>query len=650
MPENLLDPRYNQAELPILVGITGHRDILPSALDEISLYVESAMDLLHQRYGIQLRIVSGMAEGADQLIVKHAIKRGIPVIALLPMEKKEFCKTLDGMTELEFDCFLAQAGIEDVIELPKVTQETQITDPSVLQYEQLGIVLCRLCHIMLALWDGVDEEPLRNRVNRIRKKRGGTAHVVSMRFNGEYTEVPESIFAASRLFSERLPRLELARSGPLLHITTPRSSNAESSQQKIKAVWYFQPESKRASAPIKAYDIALLAAHGKITLQELLPKELDKIVEVGKKLSIIRKKFKNECEQSVTYLALPNGLNNSLLNQLKKIYSSADVSSYTTQLKLLGAWSPGLPFSKLFTKSYPLGALFVFSITLPIASLFFEIYCEYGKNTLILLGYILTISISALFYGRVVRKHLWQDTYQDSRAIAEALRVQIYWGASGIPLSVADNYLRFQEDTLGWIRQSLRGPALYSIGAALRAEKNISIPTQGNLAAEPLSIFIESQRKYFSNNCLIMQRALKRVNRWIVGSLSASVIIAFTVFIIQLSNKGHLPKIEPEWLREVPSVLIGFLPALAAYFILVRETRAYDDTLESHLKTVALFERAAQQAQHLKQNLPVDDDTTVIWWQDWNDLTVALGKEALSENGIWIQMHRTRQVEFKMGG
>jgi hypothetical protein len=44
----------------------------------------------------------------------------------------------------------------------------------------------------------------------------------------------------------------------------------------------------------------------------------------------------------------------------------------------------------------------------------------------------------------------------DYRALAEALRVQIYWMAAGISESVAASYLQQMRSEMSWIRQAVR--------------------------------------------------------------------------------------------------------------------------------------------------------------------------------------------------
>ncbi len=71
---------------------------------------------------------------------------------------------------------------------------------------------------------------------------------------------------------------------------------------------------------------------------------------------------------------------------------------------------------------------------------------------------------------RAFRRREWQNRFQDYRALAEAMRVQLFWGLVAPPIAASDNYLRKQSGDLGWIRLALRGPALWAAALALTLE------------------------------------------------------------------------------------------------------------------------------------------------------------------------------------
>lgn len=70
---------------------------------------------------------------------------------------------------------------------------------------------------------------------------------------------------------------------------------------------------------------------------------------------------------------------------------------------------------------------------------------------LLLLGTLSALLASAWFYYRYEGRRIEESRF-DSRALAEALRVQFYWALSGSIHSVAANYMQRQRSELDWIR------------------------------------------------------------------------------------------------------------------------------------------------------------------------------------------------------
>jgi len=198
----------------------------------------------------------------------------------------------------------------------------------------------------------------------------------------------------------------------------------------------------------------------------------------------------------------------------------------------MGSWSPSLPWPKRKAGQRRIGALFAFGAAIPLASACFEIYCEYGKHVAWLAGYVLILAMSFLFYWFRVRPKGWQTRYQDFRALAEALRVQFYWAACGVPLAVSDNYLRHQEDDIGWIRLALRGPSLLGLGAALGAcrtddtEDNVSIRTR------IASHWIAAQHHYFTLKVTHYKRAAERTDLLAKYSLIGAYGLAVCILVV----------------------------------------------------------------------------------------------------------------------
>jgi len=92
------------------------------------------------------------------------------------------------------------------------------------------------------------------------------------------------------------------------------------------------------------------------------------------------------------------------------------------------------------------------------------------------------------------------------------------------------------------------------------------------------------------------------------------------------------------------------LPALAAFFLLFKEARAYEDHMHSYSQSAAIFAEASLQADHVERYAVMHPDGQEEQMADWRELVTVLGKQALTENAVWIQTHRARPVGFRSGG
>ena len=75
----MTDPDPKMA-IPLVVAVTGHRDLVPSEIDEIRGAVRELLMELRERYPERrLRVMSALAEGADRLAAHVALDgRGRP--------------------------------------------------------------------------------------------------------------------------------------------------------------------------------------------------------------------------------------------------------------------------------------------------------------------------------------------------------------------------------------------------------------------------------------------------------------------------------------------------------------------------------------------------------------------------------------------
>ncbi len=199
--------------LEFVVGVTGHRDCISSDTLALKEQITAALVNLRIRFNhLPVRVVTGLAEGADTIVTEVALDLGMPVTAVLPMPREEYEKDFSG-TALKTFQQLADDERISVFSLPVHESNTQNglgSDASrVAQYEMLKDFLIRRSNLLLALWDG---KPMTSK--------GGTSDVISAFLSGHSKHnSPTYIQSAEASFED---------CGDLaIWIKTPRSSDPD---------------------------------------------------------------------------------------------------------------------------------------------------------------------------------------------------------------------------------------------------------------------------------------------------------------------------------------------------------------------------------------------------------------------------------------
>lgn len=155
-----------------VVGVCGHRWIAAETLPALEQACALALASLP---GTGRVLLSGLAEGADQIVARIALDSGWPVVAVLPMPLAEYEKDFTDLAALlAFRDLLARCSSR--IELPlageiddDIRASAQPRDGVVReqQYRNLGRYLVDNVQSMVLLWDGNERDV----------KPGGTAEV-----------------------------------------------------------------------------------------------------------------------------------------------------------------------------------------------------------------------------------------------------------------------------------------------------------------------------------------------------------------------------------------------------------------------------------------------------------------------------------------
>ncbi len=154
---------------PIIVGVTGHRNLDAHDARLTDQVTRELKRLARSHDAAQLIILSGLAEGADRLVVDAARDLGGNYIAVIPLPDALYVRDFAGAASRSEYARLCGAA-ERVISAPLMAPRRAIAEygePRNHQYAWIGAYIAKRSQVLMALWDGA---PARGT--------GGTAQVV----------------------------------------------------------------------------------------------------------------------------------------------------------------------------------------------------------------------------------------------------------------------------------------------------------------------------------------------------------------------------------------------------------------------------------------------------------------------------------------
>jgi len=168
-----------------VIAVTGHRDLRPQDLEALRREAATVLDAIrNQKPGERLLVLSGLAEGADQLAAEVALEQGIALAAVLPMPLDIYRVQMGTEAQQKLDKLLARSEVRIELSLEGRTPEQVQTSEAARAacYETLALFLVRHAKALIALWDGKHSDKL-----------GGTCRVVQYAGIGTLSEGMERV-------------------------------------------------------------------------------------------------------------------------------------------------------------------------------------------------------------------------------------------------------------------------------------------------------------------------------------------------------------------------------------------------------------------------------------------------------------------------
>ncbi|MCB1090305.1 MAG: hypothetical protein KDL87_02160, partial [Verrucomicrobiae bacterium] len=567
--------------LPLIVAVTGHRELHPDDLPRLRDQIQAFFQDLKKKYPhTPILLLSALGPGADRFAAREALNcKGVSLAAVLPWPEGACdAERHRGGDPTEFEALLDRAIHRICLPLPDGADPATLCDSIELQqrcFENVGHYLTRHCQILAAIWNGLETEDSQ------------TWQVI--RWHLEGCPAP---------FAPDLGHLDEPETGPLIHFPARRGTDDA-------LIVDAGPKRRPPSKDDNTFDG--VAAHFERFNAD--------IHWIGPCLS-------DGLAQAKGYV-FPEPEQAALMEPQRFIldrFAMADQLSAVWQRRTLRAF---------------LGVLGL--IFLMVAS--FECYAHLAPGRLsLLVGYpvIFGIGWGLVFWGKRLGIY---NRYLDNRALAEALRVHLFWKLAGLPQTAADYYLRSYRSQLDWIRAALRSWTVQSGEHDCRHACPVEGPPDAATLDQIRERWMADQQGFFAKNKVRDHHRAHTCHWWAWGFLSVSLAAT----LIQSGRlwwayRHHDHQVGHDGTTHAFIMIIAMGGVLAGLCHEYLEKRLFEKQSRSYASMDALYQTALNRFDALR----AEGDATAI-----QSLLRELGREALAENADWVIYHREHEPTMR---
>jgi hypothetical protein len=487
--------------VPLVIGVTGHRDLLDEEQEAIRQRVRGFFEQMRDSFpDLPLMVMTPLAEGADRIAAEVAHELGIPIVVLLPMPRHLYEKDFQGESLREFQTMRELGEQIELPLLPELTEADVISQGAGrdLQYAQLGAYLAAHSHVLLAIWDGKPSNAP-----------GGTGHVINFHQHDVIELIAGGQHRSPIDFTED-------ESDLVYHVVCSRrdSGPPEAGLSPGQAYWFTRDELKPRTLYMPDRYRMVFKRMAEFSADLGLPLDPETFYPLLPEQELAR------CGQGA--------------KDIDRLYHRADALARRYQSY----------FFRVVRTTGVLGLA---------AGVCFVAFADWPVVHTMLLPYILCI-VLVLSLGALDRSFSWQRKYLDYRVLAEGLRVQFWWAVAGVEMENPsrfshDSFLKRQDLELGWIRNVMRY-------AGFRSDSTDRDSSE-ELVALCMSYWVSDQHKYFR------QKAMERERRQrVTGLFNIVGLLLLVVAAVTLAARADLVELTP---GAVLIALMGLVPfAIAA--------------------------------------------------------------------------------------
>lgn len=391
----------SSASLPIVVGITGHRNINAEDAPTLRRSIESIFDELLEFAAGPIRLVSPLAEGADQLVAELALARGFECVAPLPMEP--------GTYELEFSSDVTRETFRSQLErsswyiAPGLRDSRSVSMERDSRYLAAGHAVASGAHVLIALWDGDEGSS------------GGTADVVKRSLEPERW--------ADAVDIDRISDID----GCIVyHVQTPRGSTGATKAGEVRRLVPIAWTSSAADDRSSGLHVSTDAVR-----RLLLPLRTYNLDATSVTPSV-----------SEAHLASFS-------------FSEADLTSDPTLRHAISVFGATDVLARRF-RNWARWRVAGRLVLLALGLLLFEVYS--GPVRPMPLTLLTSLALVGLaMWGFSTRSREWDKRHLDYRTLCECLRVFLHLRRAGICDTDVARFMRYHARHMDWVHLALHG-------------------------------------------------------------------------------------------------------------------------------------------------------------------------------------------------
>lgn len=578
--------------IPLLVGVVGHRDLMP---DEVPAIRDAAEQLLRALRNAQpdvpIKLLSAQAEGADLVVADVAHELGIDIIALLPFAEAECRADLTSdAARAAFD--RAMTGAEKLELTPAMGTNSgnpaRSGEARDRQFERAGNLIAQHCSLLIAIWDGLETEHRAGTARTIELRRGRTAAVDE----GPLGQ-PDSLFQSAD--NDLMYEIRCSRLG---------NSTAAPGNAGVRVIGFVTGGTRLGSIErgIPSVFATLFA----------------RTADFNRDASEYGAKVSEHGRPLITDLAFPAS---DALLYLNRLFTTADWLAVHF----------GRCFRRALTMRFSLWALMAYLL------LAFKGSPDgvYGFAAIAAVMLVFTLGWLLAFWAR---RRSWDRRYLDYRALAEGLRVDFYWELSGVRAQFDDafaheSFLQKQGAQIEWMRAAMRA---VNLRCALYPRAAMPCGFEHALSAwvgDPDPASGSGQLSYYRMRTVTLEHHLavaEHISRaMLIGGLLLAVILGVDA-ALRLFDYQPILALVP---RGLMLMALALLTAYTAIFEIYLAERADRSLVRQYRHMDSLFSFAADQLRSARSI------TAKL------DILRALGHACLAEHAQWILSHRDKRID-----